>query len=133
MNAFKNDNFNDRLATAANARKATLERFRARPGPDDPAVLERQAAQKAVAAAREARAAERKAAREAEAARQAAESAARVAEQERQAAEQAARQAEAAERAAAPDADKKAPALALAAEQKTARDARYAARKARRR
>ena len=48
MNAFKNDNFNDRLAAAANAKKAALERFRAaRPGPDDPAVLERQAARKA--------------------------------------------------------------------------------------
>ncbi len=54
MSAYKNDNFNDRLATAANARKAALEKFRARPGPDDPAVLERQAARKAVAVAREA-------------------------------------------------------------------------------
>src|ERR687886_338842 len=108
MNAYKNDSFGERLAAAANVRKATLEKFRARPGPDDPAVLER------------------KAAREAEAARQAAEATVRVAEQERQAAEQAARQAEAAERAAALDADKKARALALAAEQKAARDARYA-------
>ena len=82
MSAYKNDNFGDRLAAAANARKATLERFRARPGPDDPTVLERQAAQKAIAVAREARKAERRAAREAEAARQAAEAAARVAEQE---------------------------------------------------
>ncbi len=55
MNAYKNDDFNDRLAAAANARKTTLERFRARPGPDDPAVLERQAAQTAVTVAREAR------------------------------------------------------------------------------
>src|SRR5918998_5092084 len=116
MSAFKHDNFNERLAAAANARKAALEKFRARPGPDDPAVLERQAARKAIAEAREARIAERKAARAAEAARQAAEAAARAPEQERRAAEQAARQADAAERAAALDADKKARALALAAE-----------------
>src|ERR671917_1831762 len=101
MSAYKNDNFVERLAAAANARKATLEKFRARPGPDDPAVLERQAAQKAIAEAREARIAERKAAREAEAVRQAAEEAARAAEQHARAVEQAARQAEAAERAAA--------------------------------
>ena len=55
MSAYKNDNFGERLAAAAAARKATLERFRARPAPDDPVVLERQAAQKAVAAARKAR------------------------------------------------------------------------------
>jgi hypothetical protein len=55
MNAYKNDDFNDRLATAANARKTTLEKFRARPGPDDPAVLERQAARDARYAARKAR------------------------------------------------------------------------------
>jgi hypothetical protein len=85
------DKFSERLTAAASARKAALEKFRARPGPDDPAVLERQAAQKAVAVAREARAAERKAAREAEAARQAAEQAARVAEQQARAVEQAAR------------------------------------------
>ena len=59
MNAYKNDSFNERLTAAAKARKAALEKFRARPGPDDPAVLERQAAQKAIAVAREARMAER--------------------------------------------------------------------------
>src|SRR5918998_4950950 len=109
MSAFKHDNFNERLAAAANARKAALEKFRARPGPDDPAVLERQAAQKAVAEAREARIAERKAARAAEAARQAAETAARAAQQESEAAEQAARQADAAGCAPPPGAHKKSP------------------------
>src|SRR5215212_2526074 len=79
MSAYKSDNFSERLTAAASARKAALEKFRARPGPDDPAVLERQAARKAVAVAREARIAERKAAREVEAARQAAEAAARAA------------------------------------------------------
>ena len=107
MNSFKNDDdFNERLGTAAKARQALLEKFRARPKPDDPAAVERQAARLAVSHAREARKAERKAAREAEAARLQAETA-------RQAAEEAAREA------------------ALEAERKAARDARYAARKAR--
>jgi Family of unknown function (DUF6481) len=122
MQTRKNDTFEDRRATAANARNAMLARFRARPGPDDPAVIERQAAQAAIAAAREIRIAERKVAREAEMARQLAEQAALAAEQKAKAAEQAARDVEAAKRAAA-----------LVVEQKEARDARYAARKARRR
>ena len=78
------------------------------------AVLERQAARKAIADAREARVAERKDAREAEAARQVAEAAAaRAAEQEARTLEQAARQVEAGERAAALNADKKARPLPL--------------------
>ena len=125
--------FNDRLAAQADARKAALEKFRARPAPDDPAVLERIAAQKAVAEAREKRAAERKAEREAEKARLAAEEAARKAEAEARAREEAEREKGEAERIANLDADKKARALALAAEQKAKRDARYAARKARNR
>jgi membrane protein involved in colicin uptake len=122
MNAHKYDDFNDRNSAAINARKAALEKFRARPGPEDPAVLERQAERAAIAAAREVRMAEREAARAAEAERLAAEEAARVAEQQAKAAEEAALKAEA-----------KARAVALAAEQKAARDARYAARHARKR
>jgi hypothetical protein len=120
MQTHKNDTFNDRLTTAAAAKNAMLARFRARPGPDDPAVIQRQKAQAAIDLAREARAAERKAAREAEAARKLAEQAAAAAELKAKAAEQAALDAAAVRRAAA-----------LAAEQKQARDARYAARKAR--
>jgi len=70
------------MNAAAAARKAMLERFHARPGPDNPAVQEQQAA--------------------------------REAEDQRLAAEAAAQ------------------AVALEAERKAARDARYAARKARR-
>jgi uncharacterized protein DUF6481 len=108
--ADKTASFSDRLNAAAAAKKAALERFHARPGPDDPAVREQQAARKAISEAREVRMAERKAAREAETARQAAEQAARETEEQRLAAE----------------------AVALEAERKAARDARYAARKARR-
>ncbi len=71
MSAYKDKGFNERLSTAADARRAMLERARAKPGPDDPAVAERRAARQAISAAREARALERKAAREAELAHEA--------------------------------------------------------------
>jgi hypothetical protein len=116
----KDVNFGDRQKAAATAKAALLEKFRAQPKPDDPAVLERQAAQLKVEAAREARAAERKIAQKAEADRKAAEAAAKLAEQEALAAAEAARVAAEAEAA-----------IALKAQQKAARDARYAARKRR--
>ena len=106
-------NFDDRLSAAAAAKQALLERFRARPSPDDPAEIERQAALKAIADARDVRNAERKAAKEAEAARLAAEEAAKRVQ----------------EQVAAVEA--KARAVAQEAERKALRDARYAARKAR--
>ncbi len=106
-------NFDDRLSAAAAAKQALLERFRARPSVGDPAWIEQQAALKAISDAREARIAERKAAKDAEAARIAAELAARKTQEQIAAAEAKAR------------------ALALEAERKAARDARYAARKAR--
>jgi hypothetical protein len=118
----KSDGFNDRLTTAAKAKEAMLERFRARPGPDDPAMLEQQAARKAVAEARDERNAARKMARDAEAARLKAEKAAEAEQRKIQAAQEAAEVEAAAQRAAA-----------LPALQKAARDARYAARKARQR
>ncbi|WP_281406555.1 DUF6481 family protein, partial [Methylobacterium sp. WL18] len=46
----------DRLEAAAKARSEMLARFRARPTADDPAVLARQSARRAVVDAREARA-----------------------------------------------------------------------------
>ena len=106
MSAFKDTAFTDRLSTAADAKRAALENFRARTASGDPAAIERQATRVAISTARETRLAERRATREAEAARQALELAA-------QNAELAARNA------------------ALEAERKAARDARYAARKAR--
>jgi hypothetical protein len=114
MKAPKHDNFNERLTTAASSKASLLEKFRARPAPDSPEMLERQAAQKAISDAREARYAERWAARAAEAAKQAAEEKARIAEEKARMAEEKAR------------------ATAQAAEQKATRDARYAARRARR-
>jgi hypothetical protein len=106
-------NFDDRISAATAARQALLERFKARPTVGDPAWEEQQAALKAIADARDVRNAERKAAKEAEAARMAAELAAK----------------QTAEKIAAAEA--KTRALAVEAERKAARDARYAARKAR--
>src|SRR6202012_2603295 len=75
-------NFDDRLSAAAAAKQALLERFRARPAADDPTEIARQAALKAIADGRDARAAERKAAKDAEVARIAAEKAALKAAEE---------------------------------------------------
>jgi hypothetical protein len=83
MGAFKNsDDFSERLSTAAKAKQATLEKFRARSRADDPATAERQAARLATSQARDARKAARAAEtarEEEEAIRQAAEEAARKA------------------------------------------------------
>jgi hypothetical protein len=106
-------NFDDRLSAAAAAKQALLERFRARPTAGDPAWIEQQAALKAISDARDIRIAERKAAKEAEAARVAAEQAAQRVRDQVAAAEAKAR------------------AVAQEAERKAIRDARYAARKAR--
>ncbi|MGC1409804.1 MAG: DUF6481 family protein [Acetobacteraceae bacterium] len=114
MKSSKRDTFNDRLSTAAEAKAAQLAKFRAKPAPDSPEALERQAELQAIASAREARNVERWAARAAEAAKLAAEERARAAEEAARAAEEKAR------------------AAAAAQEQKAARDARYAARRARR-
>ena len=116
MSAFKkSDDFNERLSTAAKARQASLEKFRARPRADDPAVAEQQAARLATSQARDVR----KAARTAETARLQAEAI-------RQAAEEVVRKATA-------EAEQAAQKVTLEVELKTARDARYAARKARQR
>ena len=131
MSFQKDQNPTDRLATAAKARQAMLEKFKAKPGPDDPDFLARQAERIRLAEEREARIAERRAAKEAEAARIAAEEKRIQEEKEREAAELAAYIARKANDAAAANAEAKARALALAAEQKAARDARYARRKGR--
>ena len=119
--AFKHADFNDRASAAAKAKQALIEKFRSRPGPDDPSVQAKLAERLAVVEAREKREQERKIAKEADAARLAAEEAERQAEAVRKAAEK-----------TAEEIARKAALLALEAERKAARDARYAARKARR-
>jgi hypothetical protein len=117
----KNSSLADRLSAAKSARQATISKYLQRPGHDDPAVAARRAAREAVSAAREVRVAEREAARVAEETR-------RAVEREKQAADAAAVRVAEAERAAA---DNAASAADRELKLKAARDARYAARKAR--
>jgi hypothetical protein len=117
MKGYKEKTFGDRISAATSARQAALERFRARPAADDPDVLRRREERMAIAAARATREAERKAIKEAEAAARAEQDAKdkieREARERREAIEKVIRDA------------------SDAAERKAARDARYAARKAR--
>jgi hypothetical protein len=113
MSGFKEPSFADRQKAAQQARQNILSKFRSQPGPDDPAVRQRQAE-------REAQAAERA---KAKLARDAAK-----AEQKRREAEAAA---EAAAQLAREKEEAAAKEAALEAERKAARDARYAARKKR--
>ena len=126
MSFLNTNKFQDRQAAAAAARKATAERFASRPkyDPNDPKVLEREAARRAVLEAR--------AAREIERARQKAE--ADAAEVARKAADEIVRaeqeRVDALRRTEA-EATLKAEQERLEFEKKLERDARYAARKAR--
>ena len=126
MSFMNNNSFADRQAAAAKARKAMADRFlaNAKHDPADPAVVEREAKRKAILEARavrdEARARRRAEEAAAEAARKAAEEAAR-AEQARL--EAIAREAEA--QRLREEQEK------LEYEKKLERDARYAARKER--
>jgi hypothetical protein len=126
MRGFKEKDFNDRLADQQKARQALLDRARKAAPQNDPEFAARQAERKRIAEERDvrlaAKAAEKAAALKAEAERKIAEEAARI-EAERLAAEEA-------EKAKRADADKL---VQLLADQKAARDARYAARKAKKR
>jgi hypothetical protein len=115
--------FTDRLETAAKAKQALLEKARQKDPTKDPEFAARQEARLAAAHAREERETERRNARLAEQARVKAE---REAEAARRAAESAAE----AERIRLGKRPVSKPALSEA-EQKALRDARYAARKAR--
>jgi hypothetical protein len=112
MKDFNDKNFGMRLQKATEAKQAMLQRSQ-KPAADDPTVLKRTAERQALVAARNARseAKERAAAEKAEREK---------ADQAEQAAERA--------RLALEEADL---AVAMQAEQKAARDARYAARKKR--
>jgi hypothetical protein len=125
MAAYRDQNFVERLNVATAAKKAMRERLRAKQSTDDPLILERRAARQAITAARETRVANRKAARELEKLRQAADQEAWDTEAALQTATQEARSTEL-------QVEEKVRAASLEAEQKAARDARYAARKARR-
>ena len=120
MAPYKPQNFGDRLNTAASAKKAALEKFEAKSAALATVSAEKQAERIAAAADREARAAERELVKQAKALQDA------QAKAERLAAEAEAKLAEDARLAA--EAEREA---SLEIERKAARDARYAARKAR--
>jgi hypothetical protein len=115
MSGFKQPNLVERQEAAAKAKKAALEKFRAKAA--DPALAERLTARTTSAADRKAV----KNTRDIEKAEKKAQDAERAQQAERDAAMQA-------ERAKAESAQRE---LALEAERKAARDARYAARKSR--
>jgi hypothetical protein len=125
MGGFKDLGLLDRRAAAATAKKAALERFRAQPGADDPSVAQRDKARRAVTEARGLRAEERVAAKLAREV-QLAEQKVRDAVLAKQAAQ------ESKERAAREKREIADREVALNAERKVERDARYAARKSRR-
>ncbi|MBB4196583.1 hypothetical protein CCR94_00775 [Rhodoblastus sphagnicola] len=124
MPAFKGASFQDRQKSTAEAKKALLEKFKARPAADDPAVVAREAERREIVAAREARAIER--------ARQKAEDQAAL--EVRLKAAEAAREAESLAEAERLRLEAEAAIQAkelLEIEKKAERDARYAARKGR--
>ena len=135
MPVFKGESFQDRQSAVIEARKALLEKFKSRPGPDDPSVKAREAERRAVAEAREKRAAEREATRKALEAREAARKAADEATRLESGRLSELARIEAARVEAELTAIARAEAIALKAEEETAkkaeRDSRYAARKAR--
>ena len=131
MAIYRDKDIFERRNAANEAKKALLERFKAKPAADDPAVLARQAERKAILEARAVREAEKARLKQERLAREAAEKAAReaAAEAARLEAEEKAR-----EEAALRDAEENeriARVLADEDERKAKRDARYAARKSR--
>ena len=117
MKEFKDKNLNDRLQNATVAKRAMLEKMRAKPKADDPEVVARRAAQQAIATERgaeNARRAKEKMLKERE----------RVERETADAAARLVREKEDAERRAKEKAERE-------SAQKAARDARYAARKKR--
>jgi hypothetical protein len=120
----KIDSLEDRRKTAAEAKARLLDRFKARPAADDPAMIARAAERRAIEEAREARQAEKARERQAREEEQRAVEAAAAAEAERIA------NADRLQREAA-DRDRAARVMADEATRKAQRDARYAARKAR--
>jgi hypothetical protein len=128
MSGFRDKDFGDRLSTADSARKAMQQRFQAAAIADDPVLVERKAARQATSAAREIRLAEREAIKAAEAEREALERAGKAADQEAREAAERELQLQHEAREIVEQAERQ---VALQLEQKAARDARYAARKAR--
>jgi hypothetical protein len=117
VKGYKDDKLSERLSRAASAKSATLEKFRAKADADDPGEIQRRAARKEIARARDLRTAERKSARSAKDASEAIERANREAAELAQRIEQEKKDASKGE--------------LHRAKSKADRDARYASRKQR--
>jgi hypothetical protein len=128
---YREKDFSERRNAADEAKRALLDRFKARPAEDDPTVQARKAERQAIIEAREKRDAEKAHLKQEKLARESAERAAREAadaEARRIAEEAAAQEAQAKE---ADENERIARVLADEVERKAKRDARYAARKQR--
>ncbi|MCW6508333.1 DUF6481 family protein [Lichenifustis flavocetrariae] len=131
MSSFNHANFADRIKDAAKAKAAAVEKHKARPGADDPALIAKAAERRSLHEARVARAAEKDAIKQKRAADHAEVQRLR-AEEELALALTREAELEAEEQAAlALRRDRAKLALVNLADQKEVRDARYAARKAR--
>ncbi len=131
MAIYREKDIFERRNAANEARKALLERFKAKPAADDPAVLAKQAERKAILEARAIREAEKQKLKQERLAREAAEKAAREAAEEAARLEAEAKAAAEAKLREAEENERIARLLADEAERKAKRDARYAARKSR--
>lgn len=131
MAIYREKDFSERRNAADEARKALLERFKAKPAADDPAVLAKQAERKAILEARAVREAEKLKQKQERLAREAAEKAAREAAEEAARLEAEIQAAADAKIHEAEENERIARVLADEAERKAKRDARYAARKSR--
>lgn len=133
MAIYREKDIFERRNAANDAKKALLERFKTKPTEDDPVVQARKAERQAILEAREKRAVEKEQQRQERLAREAIEKAEReAAEEERRRIEEEAAQAEAKAKEAE-ETERISRLLSDEAERKAKRDARYAARKSRKR
>ncbi|MGP2491001.1 DUF6481 family protein [Mesorhizobium sp. PUT5] len=131
MAIYREKDIFERRNAANEAKKALLERFKARPAADDPQVLARQAERKAILEARAVREAEKQRLRQEKLAREAAERAVREAAEAAARLEAETKAAEEAKIREAEENERISRLLADEAARKAKRDARYAARKSR--
>lgn len=135
MPVFKGESFKDRQSAVVEARKALLEKFKSRPAADDPVVIAKEAERRAIVEARDKRTQEREALRKQQAAeeavRKAAEEAARLASEAMAEGERVEKERVDAELAIMTKQEEAQRKIDEEVAKKAERDARYAARKAR--
>lgn len=131
MAIYRDHTFAERRDSANAAKKALLDKFKAKPSADDPAVIARQEERKAILEAREKREIEKARLKQERLVREAEERARKAAEEEAARIKAEAEAAERARIAAQEEEERLAIEMGLEAAAKAKRDARYAARKQR--